>query len=53
MYSNDDARYDYEQLHGPICPTHGTNSCDCCFSCGAKEEHAEWCEYWDGDIEEV
>lgn len=39
-YTNEDAQFDDEQLHGPRCPRHGRKLCRCCIECGAAEHHA-------------
>lgn len=52
-YSNQDATFDREQLHGPMCPIHNVKTCACCEECGRKKGHAQWCRdrEWSPDDE--
>jgi hypothetical protein len=53
MYTNDDARFDHDQIHGDSCLPHGDSRCKrCCYTCGfimEKHGHADDCDSDDAD----
>ena len=50
-YTDADAAFDAEQLHGPRCPRHGFGGCSCCVTCGQPDGlHTETCR--DRDVED-
>lgn len=49
-YTEADARFDYEQLNGPLCPKHGKDCSLCCRECGRENErHEKWCHLREDD----
>lgn len=50
-YTDEDARFDYEQLYGPLCPKHGKDCSLCCKECGREgNAHTSWCHLKDLDL---
>lgn len=56
MYRNEDARFDAENLNGPMCRLHGQASCGkCCVVCGSllKSSNCQICDEGDSIIAET